>query len=68
MTKKPDDRYLDPETFMAEAPRKEGSWWPEWVVWLDARSGAPIAPPAVGALPPGFVSLGEAPGTYVLQE
>jgi len=68
MTKKPDDRYLDPETFMAEAPHKEGSWWPEWVVWLNARSGAPIAPPAVGALPPGFVSLGEAPGTYVLQE
>jgi polyhydroxyalkanoate synthase len=68
MTKKPDDRYLDPETFMAEVPRKGGSWWPEWVAWLNARSGAPIAPPAVGALPPGFVSLGEAPGTYVLQE
>ena len=68
MTKKPDDRYLDPETFMAEAPRKEGSWWPEWVAWLDARSGAPVAPPGVGALPSGHTSLGDAPGTYVLQE
>ena len=68
MTKKPDDRYLDSETFMAEAPRKGGSWWPEWVAWLNARSGAPIAPPAVGALPLGFAALGDAPGTYVLQE
>jgi polyhydroxyalkanoate synthase len=68
MTKKPDDRYLDPETFIAEAPRKDGSWWPEWVAWLAARSGAPIAPPTVGALPPGYASLGDAPGTYVLQE
>jgi len=68
MTKKPDDRYLDPETFIAEAPHKEGSWWPEWVAWLDARSGAPIAPPVVGVLPPSHTSLGDAPGTYVLQE
>ena len=68
MTKKPDDRYLDPETFIAEAPHKEGSWWPEWVAWLDARSGAPIAPPVVGVLAPSHTSLGDSPGTYVLQE
>ena len=68
MTKKPDDRYLDPDTFIAKAPRKEGSWWPEWVAWLDARSGAPIAPPIVGVLPSSDTSLGDAPGTYVLQE
>jgi polyhydroxyalkanoate synthase len=68
MTKKPDDRYLDPETFMAEAPRKEGSWWPEWVAWLDARSGAVVAPPGVGAPSSGFTPLAEAPGAYVLQE
>jgi polyhydroxyalkanoate synthase len=68
MTKKPDDRYLDPETFVAEAPRKEGSWWPEWVAWLNARSGAPIAPPGVGAPSSGFSPVAEAPGTYVLQE
>jgi polyhydroxyalkanoate synthase len=68
MTKKPDDRYLDPETFMAEAPRKEGSWWPEWVAWLDARSGAVVAPPGVGAPSSGFTLLAEAPGAYVLRE
>jgi polyhydroxyalkanoate synthase len=68
MTKRSDDRYLDSETFIAEAPRKEGSWWPEWLAWLDARSGALIAPPAFGDLPPSYASLGDAPGTYVFQE
>lgn len=65
LTKKPDDSYLDPETFLAQAPRKEGSWWPEWVAWLTARSGAPVAPPAPAS---GFAPVAEAPGTYVLQE
>ena len=68
MTKKPDDRYLDPEAYMAEAPRKEGSWWPEWVDWLKARAGAPIAPVGYGAIPPDYTALGDAPGTYILQE
>ena len=68
VTKRPDDRYIDPETFMAEAPRKEGSWWPEWIAWLDARSGAPIVPVTLGSVTSGYPSLGDAPGTYVLQE
>ena len=59
MTKKPDDRYFDPDTFIAKAPRKEGSWWPEWVAWLDARSGVPVAPPGVGAPSAGFTPLAE---------
>lgn len=68
MTKKPDERYLDPETFIAQAPSKEGSWWPEWVAWLNTRSGAPIAPPGIGAVASGFTPVADAPGTYVLQE
>ena len=35
MTKQADDRYLDPDAFLETAPRKEGSWWPEWVAWLE---------------------------------
>ena len=68
MTKKHDERYLDPDTFITNAPRKDGSWWPEWVAWLNARSGEPIAPVGFGALPPEYTVLGDAPGTYVLEE
>ncbi len=68
MTKRANDRYLDPDAFVETAPRKEGSWWPEWVAWLNDHSGAPVQPPAMGAAGAGYAPLGEAPGTYVLQE
>ncbi len=68
MTKQADDRYLDPDAFLETAPRKEGSWWPEWVAWLAARSGAPVAPPSMGAAQAGYAPLGDAPGSYVLQD
>ena len=61
-TKKPNDHYLDPDRFFAEALRKDGSWWPEWVAWLSDRSGQPTVLPAMGA------SLGDAPGAYVLEQ
>jgi polyhydroxyalkanoate synthase len=62
------DHYLDPETFLANAARKEGSWWPEWAAWLEAHSGAPIAAPVVGAQRAALEALYDAPGIYVLQE
>ena len=68
MTKKPDDHYLDPETFLAQAPSRDGSWWPQWVAWLDAYSDAPIHPPSIGAPQSGYPPLGDAPGAYVLQD
>ncbi len=68
MTKTADDRYVDPSAWLAQAPRKQGSWWPEWAAWLDARSGGPVAPPGVGAAAAGYPPLGDAPGSYVLQE
>jgi polyhydroxyalkanoate synthase subunit PhaC len=68
MTKRADDRYVDPETWMVKAPRKDGFWWPEWVAWLNARSGAPVDPPRMGASEAGYTALDDAPGTYVLQQ
>jgi polyhydroxyalkanoate synthase len=56
-----DEPYVDPDAWVAEAPRYEGSWWPEWQLWLARHSSAPGAPPAMGK------ALGEAPGEYVLQ-
>ncbi len=66
MTRKENDRYVDPEAFLKQAPQKDGSWWPQWVAWLDARSNEPVDPPATGGAD--HASLGDAPGTYVLQQ
>ncbi len=67
LTKSKDDRYSDPDAWLTIAPRKEGSWWPEWVAWLVARSGALVAPPPMGAPAAGYPPFWDAPGTYVLQ-
>jgi polyhydroxyalkanoate synthase len=53
--------YLDAEAWLARAPRRDGSWWPEWHAWLAARSSGRVSPPAGGD------DLGAAPGEYVLQ-
>ena len=45
------------------ATEHEGSWWPAWSDWLAARSGARVAPPAIGALD--YPALDDAPGCYV---
>ena len=60
-------RYVDPNTWAASTPSREGSWWPAWFEWLAARSGAPEPPPALGAGDKGYPPLGDAPGSYVLQ-
>ncbi|MFO1151852.1 MAG: alpha/beta fold hydrolase [Alsobacter sp.] len=59
--------YLDPDAWLSAAAPRDGSWWPAWVAWLQARSGPPAAPPRMGipgANPP---VLCDAPGAYVLQ-
>jgi len=56
-----DDPYLDPDAWSAQAPLREGSWWPQWQGWLAQCSGAPAAPPPMGP------ALADAPGEYVLQ-
>jgi polyhydroxyalkanoate synthase len=61
MARMHDDPYVDPDAWVAQAPRHEGSWWPEWQLWLARHSGAPAAPPAMGT------ALGEAPGEFVKQ-
>jgi polyhydroxyalkanoate synthase len=61
-------RYIDPDHWLNRTSEKEGSWWPEWVAWLDARSGASTAPPPMGAPRAGYAPLADAPGSYVLQD
>jgi len=56
-----------PDEWQASAPMHEGSWWPEWVNWLKARSGEPVDPPSMGAPRKGYKPLDDAPGQYVLE-
>jgi polyhydroxyalkanoate synthase len=65
--RRPDERYLDPDTWFARTAHAEGSWWPAWEAWLAARSSGQAAPPAMGAPEQGYVPLEDAPGSYVLQ-
>ncbi len=48
------------------AEQHEGSWWTDWLEWLQARSGTKAVPPSMGsaAHPP----IAPAPGTYVLEK
>ncbi len=60
------ERYVDPDTWLAGAARKEGSWWPEWVAWLEAHgTGGRVPAPEIGAPSHELLPLCEAPGTYV---
>jgi len=61
-----DGKYVDPDAYLAAAARHEGSWWPAWQRWLAGHSGAPVAPPPMGAPEKGYAPLAPAPGTYVL--
>jgi polyhydroxyalkanoate synthase len=51
------------EEWMTGATEHPGSWWPEWMVWLKAKSGAqvPARDPAKGPFKP----IEDAPGSYV---
>ncbi|MGM0583535.1 MAG: PHA/PHB synthase family protein [Pseudomonadota bacterium] len=60
--------YPAPETWLEEAELRDGSWWPSWIDWLRARSGPAGEPPRMGAPELGLDPVGDAPGTYVLQD
>ena len=67
-TRKRGDRYIDSDTWLTLATAAEGSWWPAWASWLEARSDPErVTPPELGASSRGLVTLGPAPGLYVHQ-
>ena len=63
-TRGSDEPYVDAERWLATTARHDGSWWPEWVKWLEAHSGEKVSPPSMGSRkhPP----IGDAPGEYVM--
>jgi polyhydroxyalkanoate synthase subunit PhaC len=53
------------EQWVEQAAELPGSWWPDYVAWLQQRSGALVAAPKrLGGR--GHRAAGKAPGTYVL--
>jgi len=66
-TKREGDMWVDPDTWEAQTPRNDGSWWPELVAWLKEHSGEEVAPPPMGAPEAGYAPLDDAPGRYVFQ-
>lgn len=53
----------NPETWLAKAKQHTGSWWPEWLTWLQQESGRLIKAPNFAQLP--LQGLMNAPGKYV---
>ena len=67
-TRKAGDRYIDSDTWLSRATAADGSWWPAWAAWLEAKSDPErVAPPGMGAPSRGLVTLGPSPGLYVHQ-
>jgi poly[(R)-3-hydroxyalkanoate] polymerase subunit PhaC len=59
------DNPPDPADWLDRATTERGSWWPDYVRWLEARGGGEKPRPRrLGAA--GFRPLDPAPGTYVL--
>ncbi|MCA8864846.1 MULTISPECIES: poly-beta-hydroxybutyrate polymerase N-terminal domain-containing protein [unclassified Halomonas] len=59
------DSYIDPDTWLESTTIQPGSWWEEWQIWLEKRSGPLVRKPTLGSndYPP----LEDAPGSYVKQ-
>jgi polyhydroxyalkanoate synthase subunit PhaC len=54
------------EEFIAGATEVKGSWWPDWIQWIDRKSDGKV--PAKGARIPGkgkLKAIEDAPGSYV---
>jgi poly[(R)-3-hydroxyalkanoate] polymerase subunit PhaC len=59
-----DDVTADAESWQRAAVAKQGSWWPDYASWLEARSGGQI--PAPGELgDKRYPVIEPAPGSYV---
>jgi polyhydroxyalkanoate synthase subunit PhaC len=61
-----DERYVDPDAWLARSASHAGSWWPAWTHWLSTRAGRRVAPPVMGEPGVEAGSLDDAPGRYVL--
>jgi polyhydroxyalkanoate synthase len=54
------------EHWFDRADKKAGTWWEDWTQWLGERTGDLVE--AYPASNRKFPSLGDAPGSYVLEK
>ena len=66
--RKPEDKYMSSDTWLENASKHEGSWWPVWNDWLAHPENNKIPPPAIGNPKAGLKILCDAPGMYVLED
>ena len=55
--------YATAQEWHENATEREGSWWTDWVAWLNERSGKKVTPPKMGG--DDYPPIEDAPGTYV---
>ena len=60
------EHYVDPDSWLADTPQHQGSWWPALEDWLRQHASGRVKPPVMGNSASGLAVLEEAPGTYVL--
>ncbi len=60
-----DSDTTDPEEWLEGAADHKGSWWVDWVPWLEGHSGKEISPPSIGNKE--YKPITSAPGAYVLE-
>ena len=56
-------RVVDAKAWRDRQTKRKGSWWPDWVKWLNQHCGPLRRPPQVGSST--YPKLCAAPGTYV---
>ncbi len=61
-----DAETQDPQEWFEGAQHHTGSWWLDWIPWLQTRSGVVIDPPKMGSRT--FKPLMDAPGSYVVEK
>ena len=54
------------EHWLQRADKKPGTWWDDWTTWLHQRTGENVS--AYATVNRKFPSLGDAPGSYVMEK
>jgi polyhydroxyalkanoate synthase len=61
----PNTQALEPDKWLEGATHHEGSWWVDWVPWLEKHAGELTEPPPMGGEE--YRPVADAPGVYVLE-